>query len=524
MQPLTLRQNRLLKYLLQHQEHVTVKNMASYLDVSEKTIHRDMQFVEAFLSAWNIYPDKKVGAGILLTADDGKRLVLLGQRIVADDSVSDALTNNARRVKIASQLLSDTPRETSISKLSERYFISSASIVNDLKIIENWMQPRGLALVRGQSGTHIEGSESNVRQAMVALINDVMNHKEPGECRHSRLDPGSYKALTRHFGEGDVLFVQQLLQQMEQQLSYPLGEPYYINIFTHILIMMHRMALGNALTLDEKSQPQQMDGRIFSIAGKMVAHIEQRVNNRLPSDEVWFIYQYIISSGIVIEERADNQPTHYQFSNDETRRLTLGLIDIFSTLINLDLRGDALLYDGLLIHVKPLLNRLKYHISIRNPLLADIKSEFQEIYQLTLKAVGQLCRRFALQDIAQDEVGYLTVHFQASMERNIAHKRILVVCSTGVGTSHLLKSRILRAFPDWIIVGVVSAGNMAAFCRQEEIDLVISTIHLEEQQVPIVYVSAFFNDDDIKHVTEKAIANKLHQAVDKLSAAEHWIP
>jgi transcriptional antiterminator len=99
------------------------------------------------------------------------------------------MMNNSRRVKIASQLLSETPHETSISKLSERYFISSASIVNDLKIIESWIAPLGLTLIRSQSGTHIEGSESSVRQAMASLINGVINHNEPGCVIHSRLDP-----------------------------------------------------------------------------------------------------------------------------------------------------------------------------------------------------------------------------------------------------------------------------------------------------------------------------------------------
>ncbi len=521
MQPLTSRQNKLLKYLLQHQEHVTVKNIAEYLDVSEKTVHRDMQFIEAFLAAWSIHTDKKVGAGIMLIAEDAQHLTLLEQQIAPDDGEPDALVNNARRIKIASQLLSDTPRETSISKLSERYFISSASIVNDLKIIESWINPLGLTLLRSQSGTHIEGSESNVRQAMVSLIKGVMNHKEPGNINHSRLDPGSYNALIHYFGEQDIDFVQRLLQEMERQLSYPLGEPYYINLFTHILIMMHRMALGNSLTLDEETQHQQVDNRIFGIAENMVQQIELRANNRLPSGEVWFIYQYIISSGIVMEEHADHPAIEYQLSNSESRRLTMNLIDIFSVLIHLDLRSDALLHDGLLIHIRPLLNRLKYDIRIRNPLLDDIKNELREIYQITGCATRQLCERFQLQAITEDEVGYLTVHFQAALERQIASKRILVVCSSGVGTSHLLKSRILRAFPSWSIVGVVSARNMRTFCQQEEIDMVISTIHLDENKIPVIYVSAFFNDDDIKRVTEKVIASKLHQAVSQLSAAEH---
>lgn len=521
MQILTSRQHKLLKYLLQHQEYVPVKNIAQLLAVSEKTVHRDIQFIETLLAEWNIATDKKMGTGIMLLADDSQRLMLLEQLISPEEGGAEALANNSRRIKIASQLLSDTPRDTSISKLSERYFISSASIVNDLKIIESWMAPLGLTLVRGQSGTHIEGSENHIRQAMASLINDVINYQEPGSVSHSRLDPGSYKALMHYFGEGDVQFVQQILQQMEQQLGYPLGEPYYINLFTHVLIMMHRMALGNPLTLNNENIHQQPDEVIFTIAQQIINHIEQRIKNNLPRDEVWFVYQYIISSGIVMEESENNPPLSCQLSNSESRHVARELIATFSEIIHIDLHDDRLLHEGLLVHIKPLLNRLKYHIRIRNPLLEDIKHELAEIYQLTGHAIHRVCQRFQLPEIADDEIGYLTVHFQAALERQIAHKRILVVCSSGVGTSHLLKSRILRAFPDWTIAGVVSASTVTQHCQQQDIELVISTVHLTELPLPVVYVSAFFNDDDIKRVTEKVIASKLLLASDRIRACQH---
>lgn len=133
-----------------------------------------------------------------------------------------------------------------------------------------------------------------------------------------------------------------------------------------------------------------MDEHIFSIAREMIESIEARIAHSLPADEVWFIYQYIISSGIVMEEGADGRQPHSQFFNGESHRLTLHFIDAFSSLINIDLRSDRLLYDGLLIHVRPLLNRLKYHIRIRNPLLEDIKSELTDIYVQTDKAIHQV--------------------------------------------------------------------------------------------------------------------------------------
>lgn len=184
--------------------------------------------------------------------------------------------------------------------MSERYFISGASIVNDLRVIESRLAPLGLSLIRSPSGTHIEGSEGQVRQAMALLINGIINHNEPQGVVYSRLDPGSYKALVHYFGEEEVLFVQSLLLDMENELSWSLGEPYYVNIFTHILIMMYRNTHGNALSREE-DQTRQYDENIFNVASQMIHKIEQRIAHTLPDDEVWFIYQYIISSGVAID-------------------------------------------------------------------------------------------------------------------------------------------------------------------------------------------------------------------------------
>jgi len=510
MQMITSRQNRLLRFLLLKKEHTTLLKIAEYLNVSEKTVQRDLRLLEQWLAEWNIKVDKRAGAGVMLSAENITDFLHLDQLLSTEGDDADGVMNNARRVKIASQLLSETPNETSISKLSERYFISSASIVNDLKVIECWIAPLGLTLIRSQSGTHIEGSESRVRQAMASLINGVIHHNEPGNVIYSRLDPGSYKALVHYFGEDDVLFVQSLLQEMENNLCWSLGEPYYVNIFTHILIMMYRITRGNALPRKEE-HGKSYDEDIFSVASHMIQRIEERMTYPLPEDEVWFIYQYIISSGVVIEEHNDVSKMGHMHSTDEARLITWRLIVTFAEMVDGDFSEDIVLYDGLLIHIKPLINRLNFQIRIRNPLLEDIKDELQDVWRLTQCAVNRVFSGWGERAVSEDEVGYLTVHFQAAMERQIARKRVLLVCSTGIGTSHLLKSRILRAFPDWTIVGVVSAGSLPALLT-EDIDLVVSTINLPVMAMPVVYVTAFFNDADIKRVTETVITEKLHRA------------
>ncbi len=52
---------------------------------------------------------------------------------------------------------------------------------------------------------------------------------------------------------------------------------------------------------EKKIKPGQYDENIFNVASQMIHKIEQRIAHTLPDDEVWFIYQYIISSGVAID-------------------------------------------------------------------------------------------------------------------------------------------------------------------------------------------------------------------------------
>ncbi|HEK5288206.1 TPA: hypothetical protein ACHLAU_001729, partial [Escherichia coli] len=70
-------------------------------------------------------------------------------------------------------------------------------------------------------------------------------------------------------------------------------------------------------------------------------------------------------------------------------------------------------------------------------------------------------------------------------------------------------------FPEWTIVDVISAANLSQVLP-DNIELIISTINLPTVTMPVAYVTAFFNDADIKRVTEMVITEKLHHATSRV--------
>lgn len=501
---LSRRQKRIIDLLSQQRHYVTAKWIADTLDLSEKTIYRELQAVEERLARDHIRLKKQPGKGYMLELPVAPQ----SMGIQSEDPPQSAdQSAGARRIQILAELLSQAPKETSISRLAAAYYISNASIVNDLKFIESMLEPFHLQLVRNQKGTRIKGAEEDIRKAFMYLVNELIltYPKESGCAEQNRIDRTTYGELVRQFEPGAVRFVQELLEKTEHDLSFPIGDPYYINMLTHLLILIKRFEKGKLLTgkLDDRPD-SSLDENAFKVAASIIKQVEQYVEGSLPEEETYFIYQHLISSGAGISCYSPSATELIVRENPDIPRIATRLAACFSTLIQTDLTQDEQLFIGLIVHLKPMMNRLKYRISIKNPMLAEIKREFPAVFDITVMTMALMSAEWRGREVSEDEIGYLTLYFQNSIEQQVKCKKVLLVCSSGVGTSHLLKTRILRTFPDWKIVDTVSSAKAAASWKNKA-DLIISTVRLGETDVPIILVSALFSDADVKHVTGRVV-------------------
>ncbi|WP_227008684.1 BglG family transcription antiterminator [Pantoea ananatis] len=178
------------------------------------------------------------------------------------------------------------------------------------------------------------------------------------------------------------------------------------------------------------------------------------------------------------------------------------LITRLSSLLRQNIGSDSVLLNALVSHVKPMLNRLAYRIVIHNPLLDEIRKEFAAVFNVVKQAVLHLNQQWGLPTASDDEIAYLTIYIQNALEKCHATKRVMLVCSSGIGTSQLLSSRISRAFPEWEIVDIVPGARLNEAIKKVRCDLIISTIRLEETEHPVAYVSALFSNRDVLRVME----------------------
>jgi len=154
--------------------------------------------------------------------------------------------------------------------------------------------------------------------------------------------------------------------------------------------------------------------------------------------------------------------------------------------------NDQLLLE-LASHIKPMINRLENGIHVKNSLLDQIKMTYETIFRKIVQVSKQVSKNYQLPAINEDENGFITLYFARMIETNQLPIRTLIMCTTGIGTSELLRVKV-----ELQIVEIIATRNIKKSLKDySDIELILTTIHLQEK-VPIksLLVSAMFTMDD----------------------------
>ena len=164
-----------------------------------------------------------------------------------------------------------------------------------------------------------------------------------------------------------------------------------------------------------------------------------------------------------------------------------------------DIKYSELIND-IYYHILPMLNRIRVGIYVENNMLQEIQLEYLETYKLVDRAVMLTQKELNVEgEITSSEIGFLTLYFEKYFSSN--RKNILLICSTGIGTSELLKIKLQKAFPEFNIVSTMGLRQLknSNFEILKDVDYIFSTINIKDTVIwkPIVTISPILADKDI---------------------------
>ncbi|MED3265104.1 MULTISPECIES: BglG family transcription antiterminator [Bacillus] len=473
------RQQEILQVLLsESNEYLLVKELADRVECSEKTIRNDFKVIEGYLEQ---YSDalliRRPGLGVCLEIKDYDKSSLFNKLYAVKQDVGYS-SDEERVLQIAYSLLMNV-KPVTVKVLAEQYFVNRATVKKDLDRIETWLEELGLDLVVKQRIGLTVGSDERSKRKALAKLSDLINNRELMN-----------QFIKNQFLYHEIEFVMTELKALQQRYGTFFTDDTLENLLLHTLIMVRRMKLKQPISMSKDDLNVVQETKEYGWTLDFLTRLEFIFTVHFTEEEVAYLAIHILGGKFRYQDGWERSKLNV--SSPVLSQIVSYLIDRMSRLNEIDFEKDTYLLEGLQMHLYTTLNRLQYNLSVSNPMLHEIKRMYPYMFDMLIHELDDINKSLSLQ-IPEEEAAYLTLHFQAAMDRlsdKKVSKNVIIVCHMGIGISQLLRTKIERKFRYVHVMDCIAKSDLEGYLmKNKKIELIISTIDLPRLNIPHFVVS-----------------------------------
>lgn len=471
--------------LILTKEVVHYSDIEKYIQKSRKTVAKYLDDIEKLIADLDVSVElvRKRNAGIYFIGDVN--------RLMSYYKVKPIESNKDKRISNLLNLLLNLDEQITLLDLSNKLFESQSTLEKDLEYLK---KTYNLKLSSNNKGIIPSMNEDEIRSILSSItknsINQKVTHDYTANTYFYRFEiPESLKSYV----DSETLEkVQSELHKFISINDIVINEYEYESILVHIAIAIKRILEGDfiekLIITNEEVHP---------LTEKLSKQLSEAFDINIPNSEKKYLNLHILA---IIGEPIDIEKE--PINDDFLERLRELLIDHDETLIS-----------NLALHLRAAIKRGTYHIHINNPYKNEIAKLFPESFDLARNLLTDLSAMYPVM-INNDEISYIAMHFQSFKERSVESNdnriSMIIVCSTGYGTSMFLSQRLKNHFGDMIkIVDTISVDELSLFKNDYEADLIISTIPIETTKKNVIQVSPLIKTNEMELLTK--IVNNLQQ-------------
>ena len=518
---LSSRGKLIIDLLLLSLQPITMQQIAEEINVSRRTILREMPTVYKWFEAQGSAVEHHPKKGVFYPGDAVQRQRL--KDALEEATIDQYYEPKERRTFVAVKLLQSNELYK-LAYFSKILFVSEATISHDLDSLENEFNVYQLTLNRKPGlGVKIEGSEADKRKALINYIyhsldgddlRDAINYYMRSFTERSAKTKDIRSQLLDLIDVDTIKVIEQAIKQSEEDMGFKFAESSYTALAVHLTIALQRLQKGENIVIAEEALDnlQLMDE--FVVAKRLANRLAGVLAITIPIEEIGYITMHLrgakYHSGLVKSDRY--QFNELMISNYQLASLINEMIKIAEEETGYPLKQSDSLLVGLVEHLRPAFNRLEMNLDIRNPLLDKIKSQYPDLFRISQKCADLVEKRMNL-TLPESETGYIAMHIGSAIERirNTRSQlkrvyRVVITCISGIGTSRMLAERVRSEFRNIDIVEVYSSTDINdSFLLENYVDLIISTVHFDNKLLPVVTVNPLLMDNDIERIKQKLL-------------------
>ncbi|WP_044894105.1 BglG family transcription antiterminator [Bacillus alveayuensis] len=494
---ISARERKILDVLLSHEKGITVGELAEQLDVSNRTIHRDLKGIERILEKYELRLVKKAGVGIQVIGEEHQKKEL---QIRLFHLSHTEYTPEERQTMILIALL-EAAEPVKLISLANDLNVTVATISNDLDKIQETLEKHGLSLIRKRGyGVEIAGSESAKRKMMSELL---FYHFDESEflsfMKESILKKSSdmmntvTEKLLGLVDKKKLFTIEKQIEKMKAELPFMIADSSYVALVIHLALAIERIMQGEPINFEAQYLETICATKEYETAEKIAKSLEEAFHITIPKEEIGYITMHLMGAKL-----RDRQGYMLEEASLEIGRKVQELIRFVSKELYTDLTNDFPLYEDLVIHLKPALYRIQHNMGITNPLLEKIVQDYCELFSIVEKGMNKV---FSDVTVPKEEIGYVVLHFASALLREKNGLHALVICSSGLGTAKILATRLKKEIPDISYIEQKSFFELR-HVDASQYDLIVSTVPIHTFTEPYFVVSPMLQEDEVASIRQ----------------------
>ncbi|MFT8812196.1 BglG family transcription antiterminator [Oenococcus sp.] len=466
--------SQMLGLLMNSKDVITVPEFQKHLAISRRTVYYSIAKINTFLNQEGIDTVSSIkNLGFYLSEQSRKELQNIENK--NRENTNEDLFNFSKEQRIKTIIWSLINNDKiSLTTIETTFNVSRNTADNDFKHVNLLMAQCGLKLITSHEGHKIIGPEIKKR-------NWVYEH-------FLNEDPILFSLLTSSVNPSPDINI--FLKEFEKMTGNFFTDDAFVYLSAYLSWYLNRIKDSTNRLANTHTIPSNL----LALEWAQKFLFKHCIVNL---GEAGYLIDLVHSSQFV---KANSEYGGIQ----EILPIAKKIIFRFNRATGVELKLDSLQVN-LATHLLAAYYRIKFGISYKNSNLNTIKNKYSELFSFTKFAVKPF-EQFVKKTIPDDEIALIALYFggelKAIEDQNLNQDQVsvMIVCSSGIGTSRILKQQLTEKFP-----GISFSEPFNTFTYENSslkgIKLIISTIDIPRKgQTNMVKVAAIPNEQDWKNI------------------------
>ena len=472
-------------------EYTTSLQLSILLNVSSRSALRYVQEAQRISAENGFEIQAHKGRGYTLEVTDQEKF----EQFIGGGGDNVPLQSSEKTLmKVAALIL--TYDNIRLDDLAEEFHYSRSSMSRMTTSVAKLFKNYGVRLgSRAHAGLTVQGKEIAVRNCMCHVFFSGIGLEEA--------------ASNMQISEEQISGARRKMDDFMEQNNLRCTAQSNEQFLKYLFVTVYRARGGHGIRFDRpatslvnvalSAQSSEYRRFLFSLLSLFIPNFE---STHLAREEITYLTLIWEQSFFTRRPGKENNPSTVPFF----RTLVQKSLDNIQEKYGVDLTKDTNLYSGLVDHISSCFGKYILDLETDNSFLAEARKNYPSAYYYSIELSECIWEQTGIR-ISNNELGYISLYFASSIERNEKHDkyRVIILCNTAFGTAALLNSRISTQYEEINVVDVCAINDTKHI--RSDIDFYITTVPMKQMSLngkSVLLLSPFLKEGD-----KKALADML---------------